>query len=104
MNWGNDMKLVFIDGTPIRTDNALRCGSRIHGSGTITKEFPNKKPGKSMCLNFYDQFYNGEGAKECWSFKSARVVNKVGYGSMHVCNGPDTIMEKTLSCWHGVSK
>lgn len=105
----NAMKIIMIDGTRISTDNNVRIGTRIHGRGTITRSFnhPNDGPcvpTKAMCHGCYEDFYNGEGAKECWSFKKAVVVNKVGYSSIHCANGPDTKMEKTLSCWHGVSK
>lgn len=100
----NPMKLILIDGTPIHTDNEIRIRKGIHGRGTITKTFNTSVPQKSMCAGCYEDFYNGEGAKECWSFKKSVVVNKVGYSSIHCANGPDTKMEKTLSCWHGVRK
>ncbi len=103
-NYASEMKLVMVDGTPIHTDNKLRVGTRIHGSGTITKELLKPKPNKLMCCGCYDDFYNGQGAKECWAYKTAKVVNKVGHSSIHVMNGPDTIMKATLSCWHAVSK
>lgn len=104
-----DMKLVMVDGKGIRTDNQLRIGKRIHGVGTITRTFNHPDDGpivptKAMCSGCRDDFYNGEGAAECWMFKKAVVVNKVGYSNLHVMNGPDTIMQKTLSCWHAVSK
>lgn len=99
----SEMKLVIVDGTPIRTDNKLRVGSRIHGIGIITKVLK-AKPCKLMCSGCRDDFYNGHGARECWQFKEARVVNKVGHSTLHVCNGPDTIMKATLDCWHAVSK
>lgn len=104
-----EMKLVIVDGKQIRTDNKLRVGKRIHGSGTITRTWNHPSDGpilptKEMCHGCRDDFYNGEGAKECWMFKKACVVNKVGYSTLHVMNGPDTIMEKTLGCWHAVSK
>lgn len=102
------MAVVIVDGTPIHTDNKLRIGTRIHGSGTVTRTFNHpsefKKPTKAMCHGCRDDFYNGQGAEECWMFKSAVVCNKVGYSTMHVMNGPDTIMKDTLNCWHAVSK
>jgi hypothetical protein len=33
-------------------------------------------PDKSMCVGCRNDFYNGQGAKECWSFKSAQVVQR----------------------------
>ena len=103
----SDMKLQIIDGTGINSDNKIHEGMRIHGSGKITKEWPNEQPTKPMCSGCSEDFYNGHnaiGVNECWSFKKARVVNKVGHSSIHCANGPDTKMVKTLSCWHGVSK
>ncbi len=106
----SEMKLQIIDGTQIRSNNEIRKGSGIHGSGTITRTWngpPGEEiisPDKNMCRGCYEDVYNGELAKECWMFKSAIVCNKVGYSSIHVANGQDTKMEKTLSCWHGVRK
>ena len=100
------MKRQIIDGTIIESDNKILERTRIHGSGTITKEHA-AVPSKDMCAQCQDDFYNGHnpmGVKECWMFKSAKVVNKVGYSSIHVMNGVDTKMVRTLSCWHGVCK
>lgn len=104
------MRLQIIDGKPIHSDNEIRIRlGGIHGAGTITRSFNHPDdgpimPDKAMCRGCHDDFYNGQGAKECWMFKKATVVNKVGYSSIHCANGPDTKMEKTLSCWHGVRK
>jgi hypothetical protein len=101
------MKLQIIDGTPIHSDNTLRVRSRMHGIGTITATFPEKQPDKQMCSGCRDDFYNGHndiGVKECWMFAKAKVVNKVGYSSIHCSYGPDTIMKNTLSCWHATVK
>lgn len=106
----NDMKATkFKDlkGNTIRSDNAIVGRSYMHGSGTIVKEYPKTKPCKSMCGGCRDDFYNDHnpmGVPECWGFKTARVVDKVGHSTLHVQNGPNTIMQKTLSCWHAVSK
>lgn len=99
----SEMKLVRVDGTEIRTDNELRIGKRIHGHGRVTLELETR-PRKEMCKGCRDDFYNGEGAEECWMFKKAIVCNKVGYSTMNVGNGPDTIMKDTLNCWHAVSR
>lgn len=99
-----EMRTQIIDGTAIHSDNNIRVGTRIHGSGQVTMQHPDVAPSKAMCRGCRDDFYNGEGAKECWAFKKAVVVNKVGYSSIHCANGPDTIMKETLSCWHAVSK
>lgn len=106
------MRRQVIDGAVIESDNEIRPGRRIHGSGKVTRTFNHPDdgplvPDKSMCRGCTDDFYNDHnpyGVKECWSFKSAVVVNKVGYSSIHCANGPDTLMEKTLNCWHAVSK
>jgi len=39
-----------------------------------------------------------------WAFRDAVVCNKVGHASIHVANGPNIKMEKTLTCWRGISK
>lgn len=105
------MDTVIIDGTAIQTNNKIRKGSRIHGSGKVTRTWNHPEeytaPDKSMCRGCEDNFYNGNnplGVKECWAFKKAVVCNKVGYSSIHCANGPDTLIEKTLTCWHAVSK
>jgi hypothetical protein len=97
----------MVDGVDVRTNNVLRVGTRIHGCGTITKKYEKLRPTKSMCSGCRDNFYNGHndlGVEECWCFDTAKVVNKVGYSSIHCENGPDTIMRKTLSCWHATVK
>ncbi len=105
------MRVQIIDGKRIESDNTIRTGSGIHGMGTITRSWNHPDefvvPTKAMCSGCRDDFYNDHnplGVKECWMFKKATVVNKVGYSSIHVPNGPDTKMEKTLDCWHGVRK
>lgn len=106
----SDMKVTkykTLTGAFIRSDNPIREGSRMHGSGTVVKEHSRTAPARSMCGGCRDDFYNGHnqlGVSECWSFKSAKVVDKIGYSSLHVANGPDTIKKNTLSCWHAVSK
>ncbi len=108
----DEMKLQIIDGKQIRSDNTIRLGSGIHGSGTITRTWNHPDDGPitpevRMCSGCHDDFYNRPGNSTtgmCWSFTTAVVCNKVGYSSIHVANGPDTKMEKTLTCWHGVRK
>lgn len=78
----------------------------IHGYGTITREYKTLKPKREMCRGCYNEFYQDRqnlGCYGCWSFKNAKVVNKIGYGSLRSTSA-DTKMTKTLSCWHGVSK
>ncbi len=98
------MRRQIVDCVTIESDNVIRIGTRIHGSGTITDTFVGEKPQKSMCKGCRDDFYNGQGAAECWGFKTAKVVNKVGHATLNTCNGPDVKMLKTLSCWHAVSR
>lgn len=100
-------ELTVINQREIRTDNKIRQGRRIHGLGIIVRLYKSLKPKKSMCHGCRDDFYNDHnpyGVKECWGFKNARVVDKVGHSSIHVCGGPDTRIVKTLSCWNSVSK
>ena len=106
----------MIDGALIESDNTIREGLRIHGGGEITRtwNYPygdssddHIKPDKAMCAGCHDDFYNTQGGMDgqgCWAFKTAVVCNKVGHSSIHVENGPDTKLVKTLTCWHGVCK
>lgn len=101
------MKAQQFGETIIHSDNEILPGRRIHGGGKIVREYTSLKPKKSQCSGCRDNFYNSQGGMDgtgCWSFKSATVVDKVGHSSIYVENGPDTIMRKTLSCWHAVSK
>lgn len=87
------------------TDNKVRAVKAIHGYGTVTREYIRERPSKAMCSGCRDDFYNDHndmGVKECWAFKDAKVVDKVGHTSIHVCGGVNGLMEKTLSCWHAV--
>ena len=75
----------------------------IHGHGSITKTYKSLKPCKSMCSGCRNDFYNHSdlAPNGCWSFSTAEVVDKVGYASLHATKA-DTVMRKTLSCWHAV--
>ncbi len=79
-----------------------------HGYGTIDKEHKTLKPKKSMCSGCYCDFYNYrtglDGAKECWSFKDAKVVDKTAYPNIHCNASKREKYKKTLSCYHGVNK
>lgn len=79
-----------------------------HGHGTIIHEYKTLKPCKSMCSGCYDNYYNYQdaidhtyGAKECWSFKNAKVVDKEAYYSIY--DNKTRVFKKTLSCYHGVN-
>jgi hypothetical protein len=59
------------------------------------------KKTKSMCSGCHENFYNGHndyGIKECWSFKSARVVKKKLVHKDHVPPW-DHAAVTTLSCY-----
>lgn len=65
------------------------------------------RPAKSkrLCVGCRDNFYNGEGAAECWSFKSAKVVRrwKLGWWTRPV--EPSAYTEVyTLDCHHAPGK
>ncbi len=107
----DEMRMQIVDGVAIFSDNEIRQGRQIHGHGRITRTWNHHDecvlPSKTMCAGCHDDFYNKQGGMDgqgCWSFKTAVVCNKVGHSSIHVANGPDTKMVKTLSCWHGVCK
>ena len=100
------MKTKIINGCAISTDNEIRP-SRIHGFGTIVREYKSLKPSKDLCIGCRDDYYNYGGNShtgECWRLSDARVVDKVGHSSLNVVGGPDAIMRKTHSCWHSVRK
>jgi len=99
------MKLVHIGKISIQTGHELRNGTVIHGSGTICEEYPDQKPDVSQCKGCRDDFYNlvnNSTTGQCWALESARVVDKVGYSNRNVMYGPDVVLRRTLSCWHGV--
>lgn len=99
--------VILLNGNVIRTDNQIRPVRAVHGSGSITKEYKRLKPNKAQCMGCRDDFYNGHnpmGVKECWGFNTARVVDKVGYSSIHVTGGIDGKMTKTLSCFNATCK
>lgn len=75
-----------------------------HGYGEIIKTYKTLKPKKSMCSGCYCNNYNYSlgGAKECWSFKTAKVVNKSVYRDINSTN--KIKVKKTLSCYHAVNK
>ena len=104
------MKRQIIDGTVIESDNPIRIGTGIHGGGRVTRTWNGPDAANTvpkspvMCRGCHDDFYNRAGTSGCWSFQGAVVCNKVGHSTLNVCNGPDTKMEKTLTCWHGVRK
>lgn len=57
---------------------------------------------RAMCSGCRNNFYNGNndiGVKECWSFKSAKVVTRMRVGTWQP---PPYIWnpQKVLSCYH----
>src|SRR5260370_27474910 len=95
------MRRQTIDGKVIESDNKIGEGKRIQGSGTITRTWNHPDefvaPSKAMCSGCEDDFYNDHnpyGVKECWAYATSVVVNKVGYATLHVCNGPNVKMVK----------
>lgn len=91
-----------------RSHNKITAGRRIPGHGAVVREYKTVKPSRRMCGGCRDDYYNhgnnAFGGDGCWSFKDAKVVDKVGHSSIHVCGGVDTIKKRTLSCWSAVSK
>lgn len=77
-----------------------------HGYGETTREYKTIKPAKSMCSGCYcDQYnYGLGGAKECWMFKTAKVVDKIAYPNIHCTSAQRKKYKKTLSCYHSVNK
>lgn len=78
--------------------------AKYHGYGEKIKEYKTLKPTKGMCNGCYceDYHYGLGGAKECWSFKTAKVVDKEAYSNIYAVK--KSKYKKTLSCYHGVNK
>jgi hypothetical protein len=59
---------------------------------------------KSLCVGCRDNFYNGGnplGVKECWSYKSAKVVTRYRIGWWTAPTEPGAFTKvKTLDCHH----
>jgi hypothetical protein len=54
---------------------------------------------KALCGGCRDDYYNGCGAKECWSYKSARVVKRWKQGWWTPTDQPGALEEvRTLDC------
>ena len=62
------------------------------------------KKSKSLCVGCRDNFYNNNnplGAKECWGYKSAKVVTRYRIGTWTLPTEPGAFTKvKTLSCHH----
>ena len=56
---------------------------------------------KSLCTGCRADYYNGQGAKECWSYKSAKIVDRyrIGWWTAPTEAGAFTKI-KTLNCHH----
>ncbi len=52
---------------------------------------------RGMCRGCHNDFYNGQGAKECWSFAEARIVTRSWVG---IWDNPPYVWNpvKILSC------
>jgi len=62
---------------------------------------PTAPKSKSLCDGCRDNFYNGEGAAECWSFKKAEVVRRWKLGWWTAPTQPAAFVEvETLNCHH----
>ena len=77
-----------------------------HGYGEVVREYKTLKPNKSMCSGCYNNAYNCGlgGAKECWSFNGAKVVDKIAYPNIHCTSSQRKKYKKTLDCYHSVNK
>lgn len=56
---------------------------------------------KSLCAGCRNDFYNGQGAKECWSYKTAKVCTRwrIGWWTAPDAKGAFTKVT-TLDCHH----
>ncbi len=80
--------------------------SKYHGYGKIIKEYKSLKAKKDMCSGCYENEYNFGlgGAKGCWNFKDAKVVDKIAYPNLNCTEAQREKYKKTLSCYHGVNR
>lgn len=78
--------------------------AKYHGRGTVIHEYKTVKPCKSMCSGCYEDYYNSGASDtgECWSFSSAKVVDKEAYPDIYTNH--TKVYKKTLSCYRGVNK
>lgn len=61
------------------------------------------KKSKKMCVGCEDNFYNGNnqyGVKECWSFESAEIVEKLEVASSQCPPYDKSRARPVLSCFH----
>lgn len=60
---------------------------------------------RKYCSGCRDDFYNGEGAKECWSLKTAKVVTlyRIGWWTAPTEKGAFTKV-KTNSCHYATGR
>ena len=56
---------------------------------------------KALCVGCRDNFYNGQGAAECWAYKDAQVVTRYRLGWWTPPTEPGAFTEViTLNCHH----
>ena len=54
---------------------------------------------KALCKGCREDYYNGTGAEECWSYKSAKVVTRFRIGWWTQPDTPGAFTKvKTLKC------
>lgn len=60
---------------------------------------------KNMCSGCDNDFYNGQGAEECWSFKDAKAVTRYRIGWWTPPTQPGAFKKvETLTCHHASGK
>lgn len=60
---------------------------------------------KQMCRGCRDDFYNGQGAQECWLFKDAKVVKRWRIGWWTQMDKTENFSKVvTLSCFNAPGK
>lgn len=56
---------------------------------------------RAYCEGCRNDFYNGQGAKECWSLKSAKVVSRFRLPWWTAPTTPGAFVQcTTLDCYH----
>lgn len=60
---------------------------------------------KALCAGCRDEYYNGLGAVECWSYQGAQVVTRYRIGWWTTPDTPGAFTKvETLNCHHAPGK
>ena len=63
----------------------------------------NREDKLKRCQDCYNNFYNGQGAKECWSLANAKPQTVYIVGTWQMNPMEHTRPVERLNCWHPAS-